>query len=300
MKMPRFMRRIGTKAKIKAPEIWFAVGVAGLVGTVVTACRATTKLEQIKAEEEEKCQEIIDATEEGYTEEDKKNDLSIIKRRYIVKKVTNYILPAALGALTLFAFGRSYKVLKTRNVALASSLATALKELQEERARIAEKYGENALKEIQYDIHEEATEDGEIVSKIGDAKAGNELTRIMDASNPLWDPSPEILRMRLMAIQKDLNREMRLRYDERTGKMGYMLLNEILEKLYFKPTQAGCILCKTYDPKNPIGDNFLDFGIYDSRSETNRRFINGDESIVFLNFNMDGDITNFNVNMPMF
>ena len=47
-----------------------------------------------------------------------------------------------------------------------------------------------------------------------------------------------------------------------------------------------------YDEKNPKGDNFVDFGIYDITKEVNRDFVNGYERTILLDFNVDGPIYN--------
>lgn len=45
-----------------------------------------------------------------------------------------------------------------------------------------------------------------------------------------------------------------------------------------------------YDKKNPIGDNYVDFGIYNTSKEANRNFVNGYERTILLDFNVDGNI----------
>ena len=55
-----------------------------------------------------------------------------------------------------------------------------------------------------------------------------------------------------------------------------------------------CLPCSmngvVYDKKNPIGDNYVDFGIYDTSKEANRNFVNGYERTILLDFNVDGNI----------
>ena len=55
-------------------------------------------------------------------------------------------------------------------------------------------------------------------------------------------------------------------------------------------TQAGQIVGWIYDEKEPMGDNFVDFGIYDINKPSNRDFVNGHERSIWLDFNVDGDI----------
>lgn len=69
----------------------------------------------------------------------------------------------------------------------------------------------------------------------------------------------------------------------------HVYLNDVYEELGIKKTAAGKVVGWIYDEKNPIGDNFIDFGIYDKR---NRNFINGYTKDVLLDFNVDGDISN--------
>ena len=52
-------------------------------------------------------------------------------------------------------------------------------------------------------------------------------------------------------------------------------------------TKEGQVVGWIYDEKDPIGDNFVDFGITENR---NTDFINGRENVAFLDFNVDGNI----------
>lgn len=68
---------------------------------------------------------------------------------------------------------------------------------------------------------------------------------------------------------------------------GHLLLNEVYDMLGMPRTKAGMIVGWIYDEENPIGDNFVDFGLMDER---NRDFINGYENTVLLDFNVNGEI----------
>ena len=62
-------------------------------------------------------------------------------------------------------------------------------------------------------------------------------------------------------------------------------------------TKAGQVVGCIYDEKNPVGDNYVDFGIYDTNKNTkwanaNKDFVNGYERSILLDFNVDGDILN--------
>lgn len=74
---------------------------------------------------------------------------------------------------------------------------------------------------------------------------------------------------------------------------GHLFLNEVYDILGIPRTKAGAIVGWVYDEKNPIGDNFVDFGIYDTNDERNSDFINGYKSTAILDFNVDGNILDY-------
>ena len=59
-----------------------------------------------------------------------------------------------------------------------------------------------------------------------------------------------------------------------------------------KRTQAGQHVGWVYDEEHPVGDNYVDFGMFDVRREKARDFINGYEKVIVLDFNVDGVIDN--------
>ena len=50
---------------------------------------------------------------------------------------------------------------------------------------------------------------------------------------------------------------------DRLKANGYLFLNDVYDMLGIQRTKAGQIVGWVYDEKNPIGDNYVDFGIYD-------------------------------------
>ena len=68
-----------------------------------------------------------------------------------------------------------------------------------------------------------------------------------------------------------------------------LYLNEVYDLLGIPRTKAGQIVGWVYYEQNPIGDNFVDFGL---DHERNRDFINGYSNTAILDFNVDGDICN--------
>ena len=70
---------------------------------------------------------------------------------------------------------------------------------------------------------------------------------------------------------------------------GYVLLNEVYRAIGIPESKDGHVVGWVYNEKNPNGDNYIDFGIYDNH-EANRLFVNGYERSILLDFNVDGVI----------
>lgn len=68
---------------------------------------------------------------------------------------------------------------------------------------------------------------------------------------------------------------------------GHLFLNEIYDMLGIPRTRAGQVVGWIYDVQNPIGYNFVSFGLYE---QYNAKFINAYENSVLLDFNVDGEI----------
>ena len=68
---------------------------------------------------------------------------------------------------------------------------------------------------------------------------------------------------------------------------GYVLLNEVYESLGFEKVDKFENVGWLYREKDPIRDNFVDFGLYNS---INIDAINGESDIFLLDFNVDGVI----------
>jgi hypothetical protein len=69
---------------------------------------------------------------------------------------------------------------------------------------------------------------------------------------------------------------------------GYVFLNEVYEMLGLQKAECGQVVGWIYDEVKPLGDNYIDFGIYDLNNEAKRAFVNGLERSILLDFNVDG------------
>ncbi len=105
---------------------------------------------------------------------------------------------------------------------------------------------------------------------------------VFDDGNEGWDPDPERTKFFLIQQQNWAN--------ERLKAKGHLFLNEVYDMLGARRTKAGAQVGWMYDEKNVVGDNYVDFGIFDTRRSKARDFVNGYEKVIVLDFNVDGYI----------
>lgn len=300
--------KMGFKLKKHSPEILVVAGVIGTVASAVMACKATTKVSDILEKAKEDINSIHDCAAneefvEEYTPEDVKKDLTIVYVQTGIKLAKLYAPAVALGALSLSGILASNNILRKRNIALAAAYATVDKGFKEYRNHVVERFGEEVDRELKHGIKAKKIEKV-IVGEDGKEKKVKESISVVerdslsdysfffDESNPYWEKDGNYNRMFLLAQQQYANDKLRAN--------GYLYLNDVLDTLGIPRTKAGQIVGWVYNPDNPNGDNYVDFGIY----ETYRRdeeSVKGTamrerfgkeiyERVVLLDFNVDGNI----------
>lgn len=297
----RSLHRVGFKFKKHSPEILVGAGIVGVVGSAVMACKATTKLDEVLEEPKEKIEKIHELMEnpdmvpEGkeYTEEDGKKDLTIMYTQSAVKVVKLYAPAVILGTVSIAVILGGHHILRKRNLALAAAYATIDKGFKEYRGRVIERFGEELDKELKYNIKAKeieetvVNEDGSenTVKKtvnVADPNTTSDYARFFDDGCNGWTKDPEFNLMFLKDQQRYANDLLKTR--------GHLFLNEVYDMLGLPRSTAGAVVGWVYDEKHPVGDNFVDFGIYDLYNEKKRDFVNGYERTILLDFNVDGEI----------
>ena len=298
-KVSRTANRVGMKIKKHSPEILVAAGVVGVVTSGVMACKATTKLSGIldRAKTDiDTIHEVMENPElvkEEYTQEDGKKDLAIVYAQTGVELVKLYGPAIAVGALSITAIVASNRILNKRNVALAAAYTAVDKGFKDYRGRVVERFGEALDKELKYGIKAKEVEET-VVDENGNETT---VTKTIDVvSDPLsspyarffddgclgWTKDPEDNLLFLRVQQDHANEVLKSR--------GHLFLNEVYDMLGIARSKAGQHVGWIYDEKHPVGDNYVDFGIYNTHIEANRRFVNGYERTILLDFNVDGNI----------
>lgn len=285
-----------SKLKIKkySPEILLTVGIIGTVTSTIIACKKTLKVHEILDEKKENCDAVHKCLEEkrdDYTQQDANKDLTVIYAQTGMKLVKLYAPAIALGVISIGSIISGHKILKKRNVALAAAYAIIDKSFKRYRQNVIDEYGQGVDQAMRFGLKSKEIkvkdENGktkkEVVSEIDNENfVYSDYARFFDAASTSFEKDPEYNLMFLRRQQDYANELLKSR--------GHLFLNEVYDLLDIPRTKAGQIVGWIYDPKNNTkGDNYVDFGIYKNNS-AHRRFVNGLEYNILLDFNVDGVI----------
>ena len=294
--LTRKISMAGLKIKKYSPEILVVAGVTGTVASAVMACKATTKAGAIieeKNKQMDAVQQVIEMNDPEYTEEDKKKDTVIIYAQTGVKFAKLYGPAVLLGAVSLTCILASNNILRKRNLALAAAYATIDKGFKEYRGRVVERFGKELDNELLFNTKAKEFEktvtdekgkekvEKEIVS-VSDPNIYSTYARVYDDGCTGWCKDPELNLSFLNMQQKFAT--------DKLKSQGYLFLSDVYAMLGLPKSKAGQVVGWIYDEVHPIGDNFVDFGIYNLDIEKCRDFVNGYEKSIVLDFNVDGNI----------
>lgn len=291
---------VKTKLGIKkhSPEILVAAGIgAGIVATIV-ACKQTIKANDIVAEARKSLQNIEDVKELAanneveYTEENEQEDRKTIGMQVAVGMVKTYALPVGLGVLSITCILAGHHILKKRNVALAAAYSALSTDFMNYRKRVVDKYGKDVDFMLKNGLEKQIIANRVVDPETGEVKEtkeevltyeGDKLSqyaRVFDeVGSTQWTPSADHNRAFLLMEQNYFNERIRTR--------GYIFLNEVYERLGFRPTKAGSVVGWVYQNADYEG---IDFGIFTAHTQKAAEFLEGTEPSIILDFNVQGDI----------
>ena len=289
----RFAHKTGRKINKKSPEIFFVLGTLSLVGTVVTAVVATTKLDEVV----EKCKENINDAKEievgteledkktgeiiVYTEEAKKRVIALRYVRSGFKLGKLYSLTALMFMMTIGCYGASFGILKKRNAALGASLTAVRAAFDEYRGRVVKELGEEKDDHFMYDTVEETKVVEETDPETGKTKKTKKKFAVpthagiyddfINADHPDWDKNSTGLYSALRAHLLMSNILLR--------RNGHIYFNRIREEFGWgdtDATEAGII----YDPEKPEEARFLQIKGFGTVREANDGSLYVDDSTI--------------------
>lgn len=296
-KATRLLSSAQYQVKKHSPEILMIAGIAGTVVGTVLACKATTKVSEIIEEKNKAVDDVhtcLEDKEIEYTEEDSKKDLTIIYAQTGVKLFKLYAPAIGVMVLSFASIIAGHKVLKKRNVAIAAAYAAIDKGFKQYRKNVIEEFGEGVDQQMRFGLKSKEVKkkgkDGKTVKETEyyiDPEGNpldniSEYARFFDAASENFAKDPEYNMMFLRRQQDYANEMLKAR--------GHLFLNEVYDLLDIPRSKAGQVVGWVYDKNgNTKGDNYVDFGLYRNDQGT-RRFVNGLEYNILLDFNVDGVI----------
>lgn len=299
----RTFGRAGLKLKKYSPEILVGVGIVGTVTSTVMACKATLKVNEVVDEHKENIEKIHVAAEKGiteagkeYTEEDCKKDLTIAYVQTGVKLAKNYAPAITIGTLSIASILTGHNMLHKRYIATAAAYSILDKSFKDYRGRVVERFGKELDQELRYNIKAQEVEEI-VVNEDGTETVVKKTVDVIDPNSISdyavffcegcngWTKDPEHNLYFLKCQQRYLNELLQTR--------GHVFLNELYDAIGARRTKAGAVVGWIYDEKNPRGDNFIDFGIFDQDDERKRAFVNGWERNILIDPNVDGEILEY-------
>lgn len=291
---------VKTKLGIKkhSPEILVVTGIGTGIVAAIIACKQTIKANNIIAVAREDLQHIENAKEFAanneveYTKEDEQADRETIGKQVTVGMVKTYALPVGLGILSITCILAGHHILKKRNVALAAAYSALSTDFMNYRKRVVDKYGKDVDFMLKNGLEKQIVANQVVDPETGEVKEtkeevltyeGDKLSqyaRVFDeVGSTQWTPSADHNRAFLLMEQNYFNERIRTR--------GYIFLNEVYERLGFRPTKAGSVVGWVYQNADYEG---IDFGIFTAHTQKAAEFLEGTEPSIILDFNVQGDI----------
>lgn len=280
-----FIGNVGRVIVNHGPTIATVVGIGGVVASGVMACKATIKAQPIMVETQAKVEMV---KESGYTNKkqyDRDITMEYLKAGKDLVKI--YAPSIIVGGLSIGSILYGHNVLCTRNLIMAGAYKALTMDFDAYKDRVIERLGEDNERAIRFDTkqmeYEEIDEDGVIHKKYieyvpKEMTVGNDRSVFFDERSIHWTENPEENKKFLLKVQE--------RMQKKFDQQGYLFLKDVYEELDVPITYAStvCGWCKG------LGDDYIDFGIFDIFSDASRRFVNGFEPIILLNFNDDAYI----------
>ena len=303
--LSRSFHKIGFKFKKHSPEILAVTGVVGIVTSAVMACKATTKVNDIVNEAKETVDKIHESVGKGlhtsdgeeYTEEVAKKDLTIVYAQTGLKFVKLYGPSVALGIASITCLLGSNHILRKRNLALAAALTNVATSFKEYRGRLVDRFGKDVDRELRFGIKAKEVEET-VVDKDGNETTVTKTVEVVDPNtahslysivfcegNTGWTRNAELNKVFLIQQQNWANDKLKMN--------GVLTLNEVYDMVGAPRTAYGQIAGWVWTEDGTIGDNFVDFGLFDVNNEKACDFINGREKSIILDFNCIGNILEY-------
>lgn len=288
-------KKVQLTVKKHSPEILMVAGVIGTVAGAVMACKETLELEDVLDECKQEKMELEEqyAMCEQYSEDALKKDQVKLTIKQVAKIVKLYAPSVIMEATSIGVIFASNDIMRKRNASMAAAYATLNSMYKRYRQNVIESYGEEVDKDMRFGVkHEKVTEidedgnkvkiDARIVDLDNTALAISDYSRFFQAGCKGFDASSG--RYNLLYLKG-----IQAMFNNKLIADGYVMLNDVYRELGFDTIPEGWSIGWVYDESNPIGDNYIDFGLYEARNK-NQRAVNDWEPVILMDFNVDGNL----------
>lgn len=281
------------KIKKYSPEILLGVGLVGVVGATVLACRATLKVNKVLDEHKKNITIIDEVSAQDnteYTHEDAVKDKAIVFTKTGLEMLKLYGPALGLGTAAIATILYSHGIMTRRQVAVIAAYNAVSEGFKSYRARVIESLGPEAdalyrrgLKQEEYT--ETVIDNGKSTKVAKKRVVADNLpyrsiyARYFDASCANWKNDTNLNVFFLKANQTYANDLLAMR--------GHVFLNEVYDMLGFPHSKEGAVCGWMYNSER--GDNFIDFDLYSIENQSGDTLaING--GAISVDFNVDGII----------
>lgn len=287
-KLAGFTSAASLKLRKEAPTIAVGAGVAGFVGTVVLAVKATPKAE--KALEEHRMRILnqkhamhLASQDEtmDYTIEDYRKDTFNSWVKLTVDLVKVYSPAIVLGGLSIASILAGHRIQTQRLMGVTAAYEGLRATFDRYRDTVAEEIGEEKEKEVYKKSFESKTDEGDEEFKF----AGPTTRWFTEETTENYRNSNFENKRFLEDVQIAMN--------ERLQQKGHLFLNDVYEALGMDETPLGCQLGWIHR-RGHERTSYVDFGLgMNPDIETTERIHETVSShALLLDFNVDGVIWN--------
>ena len=277
------------------PTIMVAGGVLGFGITTALAIRQTAKavdvLPEIKKDIDENRLFAKKELEEASATEKAAQRKALIKVyvRSSLKLGRIYWPVFAAGTVSAGLVLQGHNILVKRNATLVAAYTALDTSYRLYRSRVSDEIGEEREQELYTGLKKKVLPADPENGRLEPCEAFDpsdfhpefsQYARCFDDTSTSFSRTPEYNLTFLLTQQQFAN--------DRLQMVGYLFLNEVYEALGLPRTQAGQMV--GWKVGHPNSDGYVSFNIHRLDSDA-RAFVNGQEEVIWLDFNVDGIIT---------
>lgn len=284
-------QRMSIQVKKDSPEILMALDLIASGAALFFSHRAGRKVDEVVTRSE-KQMHVVKRKMRNAKSDKEYSDLQRKKIRIVADTAKDlcglYGPVIGMEAVSLACRCKYVSVMNNRYIGTVAIANSAIDILNSYRKNVRDELGEEADYHFRYGTKKETVketvteEDGEEkevekeVEKVDYQIKPGEFARYFDGDNDQWDPNPSF-NLCFLNGQEQMANDMLV-------ANGHLFVNEVYDMLGYPRTPEGAVagwLAK---------DGKVDFGLYNYRNPETRRFINGRENVVLLDFNVQGII----------